>query len=115
MSNVNSWIDWYEFSPRDNLLVVKVAPVDVTKMESETGIIIAVNQSNVSDRPYFGEVVSKGPEAKSIEIGNIVYFPPQASFDLGMIKTLEDGSKFVMIPEDRVDGVRVKDVRKNKK
>ena len=112
--NDNIWIDWWEFAPRDNLLVVKVKPVDETKVKSETGIIIAVQPSNVSDRPFYGEVVSKGPEVKSIEIGNIIYFPGQASYDLGMIKTLETGEKFVMVPEDRVDGIRCKDIRNGK-
>ena len=111
MENASGWINWWEFAPQNNLLVVRVSPVDETKVVSDSGIIIATQPSSVTDRPSYGEVVSKGPEVKKIQIGNIVYFPPQASFDLGMIKQDKDGKYYLMIPEDRVDGIRVKDVR----
>lgn len=109
----NGWIEWWEFAPQSNILVIRVSPVDETKLTSDTGIVLAVKADSVSDRPYFGEVVSKGPEANNVEIGNIVYFPPQNSFDLGMIKREEDGSYYLMTTSDRIDGIRVKDVRKS--
>jgi len=112
INSVNSWINWWEFAPQSNILVIRVKPVDDTKVTSDTGIIVAIKPSNVSDRPSFGEVVSKGPESKIVEIGNIVYFPPQNSFDLGMIKKEDDGSWYLMTTEDRIDGIRVKDIRK---
>jgi NADPH:quinone reductase-like Zn-dependent oxidoreductase len=110
--NVNSYIEWWEFAPRQNLLMVRVSPVDETKLKADSGIIIAVEPSKVLDRPTAGEVVAKGPEVKDIEIGQIVYFPGTATFDLGIVKHDEDGSYYQLIPEDRVDGIKVKDVRK---
>lgn len=111
MAQNNGWINWWEFAPQANIVVVRVSPVDETKLTSDTGIIVAVKADSVTDRPYYGEVVSKGPEAKNVQIGNIVYFPPQSSFDLGMIKKEDDGSYYMMISADRIDGIRVKDVR----
>ena len=106
------YINWYEFAPRENLVVIKVKPVDETKIKAESGIIVAVEPSKVLDRPTSGEVISIGPKVKDIEIGQIVYFPGTATFDLEMIRKDEDGSYYQMIPEDRIDGIRVKDVRK---
>jgi hypothetical protein len=113
-SSPSSWINWYEFAPQDNILVIRVSPVDETKLTSDTGIIVAVKQSNVTDRPYYGEVVSMGPKAReesNIQIGNIVYFPPQNAFDLGMVKKEDNGDYYLMTTADRIDGIRVKDVR----
>ena len=110
----SGWINWWEFAPQSNILVIRVSPVDETKLTSDTGIIMAVKQSNVSDRPYYGEVVSMGPDAKkesSVEIGNIVYFPAQNAFDLGMVNREENGDYYLMTTADRIDGIRVKDVR----
>ena len=111
MEENNGWINWWEFAPQSNILVIKVSPVDETKLTSDSGIVLAVKADSVSDRPYFGTVVSMGPEAEGVEIGNIVYFPPQNSFDLGMIKKEEDGSYYLMTTADRIDGIRVRDVR----
>jgi phage pi2 protein 07 len=110
----SAWINWYEFAPQANILVIRVSQVDETKLTSETGIIMAVKQSNVTDRPYYGEVVSMGPDTKkesNIEIGNIVYFPPQNAFDLGMVHKESNGDYYLMTTADRIDGIRVKDVR----
>jgi len=107
----NGWINWWEFAPQSNIIVIRVSPVDETKLTSDSGIVLAVKQGSVTDRPYYGEVVSKGPEAEGVEIGNIVYFPPQNSFDLGMVKKEENGDYYLMTTADRIDGIRVKDVR----
>lgn len=111
MEENSGWINWWEFAPQSNILVIKVAPIDETKLTSDTGIVLAVKPGSVTDRPYYGTVMSKGPEAEGVEIGNIVYFPPQNSFDLSMIKREEDGSYYLMTTADRIDGIRVKDVR----
>lgn len=104
------YLEWYEFAPQDNLLVVKNKP-DMTKKESPSGIIITASKpSVVTDRPSTGIIVSKGPDCKKFEIGQQVFFSPQASFDLEMIRS-EGDEKYLMVPEDRVDGLRVKDVR----
>jgi DNA polymerase III epsilon subunit-like protein len=110
----SAWINWWEFSPQADILVIRVSKVDETKLTTDTGIIMAVKQSNVTDRPYYGEVVSMGPDAmkdSNIEIGNIVYFPPQNAFDLGMVNKESNGDYYLMTTADRIDGIRVKDVR----
>ena len=105
------YINWWEFGPREDLVVVRVKPIDETKVKAESGIIIAVEPSKVLDRPTSGEVVSIGPKVETIEIGQIVYFPGTATFDLEMIRHDEDGSYYQMIPEKRIDGIKVKDCR----
>ena len=110
----SAWINWYEFAPQSNILVIRVSQVDETKLTTDSGIIMAVKQSNVTDRPYYGEVVSMGPDAKkesTVEVGNIVYFPPQNAFDLGMVQKESNGDYYLMTTADRIDGIRVKDVR----
>jgi phage pi2 protein 07 len=110
----SAWINWWEFAPQDNILVIRVSKQDETKLTSDTGIIMQVKQSNVSDRPYYGEVVSMGPNAtkdSNVSVGNIVYFPPQNAFDLGMVNREENGDYYLMTTADRIDGIRVKDVR----
>jgi len=113
MKKENGYIEWFEFSPQSNLLMIKVGKLDETKLTTDTGIIIATKANNVGDRPYYGEIVSIGPDVKeNVEIGNIVYFPSQNAYDMGMIKTLEDGSTFLLTTSDRIDGIKVKDTRK---
>ena len=107
----NGYLEYYEFAPQDNLLIIRYTP-DTTKETTESGIIINVGkQSVVTDRPSTGVIVAMGEECKKFEIGNQVFFAPQSSFDLEFFKT-EGDEKYLMVPEDRIDGLRVKDVRK---
>lgn len=103
------YINWWEFAPQDNILVIKTTP-NKMKTETESGIIISMNESKLIDRSYFGEVMSKGPNVKNVEVGNIVYFPPNNTFDMGMVRSQGDES-YVMTTSDRIDGIKVKDVR----
>ena len=106
-----AYIEWYEFAPQSNVIVVRCTP-DETKIVSQSGIIVETGKpSSVSDRPSTGIVVSKGPDAKEVEIGMQIFFPPQNAFDLEMIITKEN-EKYLMTTSDRIDGIRVKDVRK---
>jgi len=108
----NGYLEWYEYAPQDNLLIIRYTP-DVTKDVTESGIFISVGQKSVvTDRPSTGSIVSKGPDCKKYDIGNQVFFAPQSSFDLEFFRTEED-EKYLMVPEDRIDGLRVKDVRKS--
>ena len=114
MESNSAFINWWEFSPQANIIVIRVGQVDETKLTTDSGIIIATKADSIADRPYYGEVVSKGPEAVEVEIGNIVYFPPQNAFDLGMVNKEENGASYLMTTSDRIDGIRVKDIRETK-
>lgn len=110
MNEDNGYLNWWEFEPQDNLLIIKYTP-DTTKQESDTGIILTTGKASViTDRPSTGVIVAKGEDCKKFEIGNQVFFAPQVSFDLEFFRT-EDDEKYMMVPEDRIDGLRVKDVR----
>ena len=109
MSN-NGYLNWYEYAPQDNLLIIRHTP-DTTRQESDTGIILTTSKASmVTDRPQTGIIVSMGPDCIKYEIGNQVFFAPQATFDLEFFRT-EGDEKYMMVPEDRIDGLRVKDVR----
>ena len=116
MDNLKEYIDdrgymeWYNFSPRDNVIVVKMIPQKL-KTETDSGIIIALTEDTVTVAPNYGEVVSQGPEVKEQLIGKIVFFPPQNMLPLGMIRPTEEGVFFQMTTSDRLDGILVKDVR----
>lgn len=105
------YIQWWEFAPQSNVIVIKHTK-DETKNVTATGIIIPGTPTSVTDRPSTGIVVSKGPEVKEVEIGMQIFFPPQNAIDLEMI-IVEDGEKYLMTTSDRIDGIRVKDVRIN--
>lgn len=110
MNDDNGYLNWYEFAPQDNLLIIRYTP-DTTKQESATGIIIATGTpSAITDRPSTGVIVSMGPDAKKFKLQNQVFFAPQTSFDLAFFR-VEGDEKYLMVPEDRIDGLRVKDVR----
>jgi len=104
------YINWWEYAPADNLYVVEYNE-DMTKKVSPNGIIIATTETSVLDRPHTGIIKSKGPDAKKYEIGMTVFFNKNVTFDLGMIIS-ENGEKYMLVPEDRIDGYKVKDVRK---
>jgi len=108
----NGYIQWYEFAPQSNVIVIKYTP-DETKKVTATGIIIPdAAMSPITDRPSTGVIVSKGPDAKEVEVGMQVFFPPQNAFDMNMIIT-EGEEKYLMTTSNRIDGIRVKDVRDN--
>lgn len=102
------YIDWFEFAPQGDMFVVKSVP-DMTKKESESGIIFAVEQDVIQDRPFKGEVVSVGPDSK-YKIGSYLYWEPMKGMDLAMIRT-EDNEKYILLYNDAILGQRVKDVR----
>lgn len=104
------YMDWWNFSPRDNIIVVKMIPQKL-KTETDSGIIIALSEDRETIAPNYGEVVSQGPEVKEDLIGRIVFFPPQNMMPLGMIRPPEGGGFFQMTTADRLDGILVKDVR----
>lgn len=107
---MQGYIQWWELQMQDNLLLIKHTK-DETKNVTASGIIIPGAPSSVTDRPSTGIIMSQGPGAKKFNNGMQVFFAPQASFDLEMIMTKDD-EKYLMVPEDRVDALRVKDVRK---
>ena len=110
MEKDNGYLNWYEFAPQDNLLIIKYTP-DETKQTTDSGIIISTGKASVvTDRPQTGVIMSTGPDVEKFQIGNQVFFAPQVSFDLEFFRT--DGEeRYMMVPEDRIDGLRVKDVR----
>jgi len=110
MNEDNGYLDWYEYAPQDNLLIIKYTP-DTTKQTTDSGIIITTAKASViTDRPQTGVIMSMGPDCKKYVLGNQVFFAPQVSFDLEFFRT-EGDEKYMMVPEDRIDGLRVKDVR----
>ena len=103
------FIDWWNYAPQDNILVVKTIKTKV-KTETESGIVIALTEDKETVCPDMGIVQSQGPNVKEDMIGKVVMYPPQSNFPLMMIKP-EDGDIFSMVPVDRIDGILVKDIR----
>jgi len=110
--NDNSYLHWYEFEPTNDIYLVRVHP-DYSKKESPTGIIIATTMSKVVDRPTTGVIFSAGPDAKKYKIGTQVFFAPNRGFDLEFIFTSGE-EKYMLVGQDFIDGVRVKEVESKK-
>ena len=111
ITNENSvYLEWYEYQPLGNVVVVRSRP-DKLKTETESGIIISTQESKETIAPYYGEVVSIGKDVTEVEVGNIIYFPPQNAFPVEMIRTISD-EKYLMTTSDRIDAIKVVDVRK---
>ncbi len=104
------YMNWWNFGPRDNILVIRMIPQKM-KTETDSGIILAITEDKQTIAPNYGEVMSQGPEVKENLIGQIVFFPPQNMLPLGMIRRLEDGSFFQMTTSERLDAILVDDVR----
>ena len=103
------WINWWEFAPVGDTFICETMP-DVTKKETESGIIFETQESVILDRPFKGVVISVGPEAK-YKIGEYLYWSPQSGMDLAMMKPEKDGQKFILLHTDAIMGRRVKDTR----
>ena len=56
------WINWWEFAPVADTFICETMP-DVTKKETESGIIFETQESAIIDRPFKGIVIAVGPEA----------------------------------------------------
>ena len=107
----NAYLNWWESQPTLDLYLVRVHP-DYSKVESQSGIIIATQPSRVIDRPTTGEIVCKGPDAKKYKKGMQVFFAPNKGFDLGYVLTSGE-EKFMLVAEQSIDGIRVKDTREH--
>lgn len=102
------YINWWEFAPTGDTFIVKHTP-DISKKETESGIIFETRVSVVQDRPTSGVVVAIGPESK-YSIGDFVYFEPNAGMDLAMIRQKDD-EKYLLLYNKAIIGKRVKDTR----
>jgi len=78
----NDWIDIEEFIPARDTFVVKALPAETDK-KTETGLILATNDSVVHDRPNAGIIVLVGPDADR-KVGEFVYFQKTSGYDLNI-------------------------------
>ncbi len=102
------YIDWWEFAPMGDTFIVRNV-IDISKKETESGIIYGTRPSVVQDRPTSGVVIAMGPGSK-YQIGDFVYFAPNSGMDLAMIRKEED-EKYLLLYNDAIIGKRVKDTR----
>ena len=110
MENKTGWFEYWEYGCVDDTFMVSTTP-DVTKKESESGIIFATETDIVQDRPFRGVVVAVGPKAQ-YRIGEVVFFQPTSGFDLAFLKPTKEDEKFVLLHTDAIIGRLVKDSRK---
>ena len=103
------WYDWWEYGCVDDTFIVSTVP-DVTKKESETGIIFATEADVIQDRPFRGTVIAVGPKAK-YKRGDYVFFQPTSGFDLAFLRPSAEGEKFVLLHTEAIIGKLVKDTR----
>jgi co-chaperonin GroES (HSP10) len=104
------FIDWYEFSPVKDYMLVQVVP-DETEKKTETGIVLSVQESVIEDRPKQGVIKAVGPDAP-YKIGTFVYWTKNGGYDLKHIRVDENDSYYILINPDTVLGIKVKDTRK---
>ena len=102
----NGFIDLEEFMPSGDTFVVQMLPVTTTK-ETETGIVLSIQDSVVHDRPNFGKIVSVGPECER-KIGEYVYIQKGMGYDLEMIRKPSDVEAYVLLYNDAIIGNRIK-------
>ena len=103
------WYNWWEYGCVKDTFIVSTIP-NITKKESETGIIFATEADIVQDRPFEGTVVSVGPDAK-YRLGEYVFFQPTSGFDLAFLRPSKEGEKFVLLHTDAIIGKLIKDSR----
>ena len=103
------YINWWEFAPTGDTFIVHTKP-DKTKKTTESGLIISTQTDVIQDRPFKGEIVSVGPEAK-FKVGEFVYFEPQKGMDLAMIRKPDVDEMYILLYSEAILGKRVKDTR----
>ena len=101
--------DWWEYGCVDDTFIVSTVP-DVTKKESESGIIFATEADVIQDRPFSGTVVAVGPKAK-YKLGEYVFFQPTSGFDSAFLKPTREQEHFVLLHTEAIIGKLIKDSR----
>ena len=99
----NGWIDIDEFLPAGDTFVVQMLPAKSDK-ESESGLILKIQDSSIHDRPNGGFIVRTGPECTR-RIGEFVYTQRTSGIDLGMIRKPADAEySYVLLYDDAIIG-----------
>ena len=103
----NDFINWWEFSPTNDLMLVRVQTK--TEEKTESGIITNVKQSVVQDRPTEGLVVSTGPSAP-FSAGTYLYYTKTSGYDFAQIRS-ENSEMYTILHPEAILGTKVKDTR----
>ena len=103
------YIDWWEFSPVNDLMLCKIVPTE-TEQKTESGILIQTQTSVVEDRPSQGVVMAKGPDAPH-DVGTFLFWTKTGGYDQHQIRKSEDDQYYTLINPETILGVKIKDSR----
>ena len=106
----SGWINWWEFSPVNDLMLCEVIPDD-TQEKTESGLILQVQNSVVEDRPSQGVIKAVGPNAPH-NVGTFLYWTKTGGYDQHQIRKDENENYYTLISPETVLGIKVKDTRK---
>jgi co-chaperonin GroES (HSP10) len=107
----NDYIEWFEFAPVKDYFLTRTIPPKSTK-ETQTGIVLSVQESRVEDRPKMAEVLSVGPECK-FKVGEILFLQKNSGYELENITKPADAEfQYLLLHTDAILGKLCKDVRK---
>jgi len=104
---MDQYIEYTEIGLQDNILLIRYTK-DLTKTVSKSGIILAVTESKVTDRPNTGICIAQGPDCKKDFLGKQVFFDRNKGYNLENVITNED-EKYMLVTEDSIDFIKVKD------
>lgn len=101
-NNVITSIDSFKIL-HENDIIVKVTTVK-KEVTHSSGIILTTNASVVEDRPTKGEVLYKGSNISTVDVGDIVEFGSIVGIDLITDNVDDVGVHYVLMEIDRVIG-----------
>lgn len=82
------------FKPLQDFVLIKTEPV---KLETESGIIMKIQKSNIYDRPTKGVVIKQGPKCKYDLIDKTVQWDITKGQDIA--------ENYVLLTEDSILGI----------
>ena len=83
-----------KFKPLQDFVLIKTEPV---KLETESGIIMKIQKSNIYDRPTKGVVIKQGPKCKYDLIDKTVQWDITKGQDIA--------ENYVLLTEDSILGI----------
>ena len=87
-------MDIENFKPLQDFVLIKTEPV---KLETESGIIMKIQKSNIYDRPTKGVVLKQGPKCKYDLIDKTVRWDITKGQDIA--------ENYVLLTEDSILGI----------
>ena len=100
-------INYWEFQPTADLMLVEVIPNESEK-KTESGIVLSTQDSVVMDRPLQGVIKAVGPDSL-FEVGQWLFWTKNAGYDLEIVRPDKNDNKYMVVNPESILGYKVKD------